>query len=804
MPADKAQCNVPGSPCESAESSGQRGGNVVTKEPADRADEQLGFDLRKVSWGYRRIFADAIRRLLADGDIGPGREEVTRTFKAMLDHSRPGSFDFALKEFLAGLNPRTKWLLELPGMFEDFCALGRELTEEKLAHGIAFFRLWGEGAFGDSPGQLRELLRHVRALRGLDAELAQGFMLGYGKLIRLLDTHQVNLFVAELVRLHQRNPRTAVDFAALRLKSALAYVRNLTQEARLEDMTDRLERLARALADRKIEIDNLSGLDSDEVIERNCMVVCFLDHLYLPARIRLEPSRRLNESLYLLATVLSAEAVRAKGFPAIHGRPGAASIAEWLGDRPLAALVSIIDTTRIVRQVRRKMPGARRLVDFAIRREFELIPPQTATDELLRQCLAAGRTPDDPLVAGILAAADDAESCFDSARLARPMLEGFLRRADAPPRALAFFPDFYYPGGAGTPPTSALVADLRKARRRGKPAEGEGQDRSAAAKEAEAAEEEAPVVPAAFVYPEWNQNENDYYENWCFLREHRVEPDAHFRRPAGDEDHHAIARARRMFERLKPELVRKEKYLAYGDEIDIDRLVEYMALKRRQPAPRVRFYQKPLIKRRDLAVALLLDVSGSTAAVAGEPDRGAGATARAAVGRRIIDVEKRAALTLGAGLEALGDRFAIYGFSGNGREHCDFFIYKDFDEPFSAEVRHRLAAANPTASTRIGVALRHCREKLAAVVARKKIIILITDGRPQDAGYDPASRYAQYDVRMAVLECARKDIHVVCISTLENSRADLEIMFPHRRFVILEDMSRLVNVLPTLYLKMTT
>ena len=57
---------------------------------------------------------------------------------------------------------------------------------------------------------------------------------------------------------------------------------------------------------------------------------------------------------------------------------------------------------------------------------------------------------------------------------------------------------------------------------------------------------------------------------------------------------------------------------------------------------------------------------------------------------------------------------------------------------------------------------------------------------------------------MACQECARADIHVVGISTLENSRADMEIMFPHRRFVILEDMGRLADVLPALYLKMTT
>jgi len=209
----------------------------------------------------------------------------------------------------------------------------------------------------------------------------------------------------------------------------------------------------------------------------------------------------------------------------------------------------------------------------------------------------------------------------------------------------------------------------------------------------------------------------------------------------------------------------------------------------------VRFYQKQFLQRRDLAVALLLDVSGSTG---NAPDGGGHA------GRRVIDLEKRAALILGEGLAAIGDAFAVYGFSGNGRQSCDFFRYKDLDEPFEAAARRRLLAAQPTAFTRMGVAIRHCRSKLADWPARTKLLLLITDGKPEDSGYDPTGGYAQHDVRKACEECLRSDVKVVCISTLENSRADLETMFPHRRYVILEDMSRLAAVLPALYLKMTT
>jgi nitric oxide reductase NorD protein len=79
----------------------------------------------------------------------------------------------------------------------------------------------------------------------------------------------------------------------------------------------------------------------------------------------------------------------------------------------------------------------------------------------------------------------------------------------------------------------------------------------------------------------------------------------------------------------------------------------------------------------------------------------------------------------------------------------------------------------------------------------------VTDGKPMDQDYDPATRYAQHDVRMACEEIARQDIHTFAVSTEENSVADMDIMFPHRRFAILPDMQRLPEILPHLYIRMT-
>jgi nitric oxide reductase activation protein len=72
-----------------------------------------------------------------------------------------------------------------------------------------------------------------------------------------------------------------------------------------------------------------------------------------------------------------------------------------------------------------------------------------------------------------------------------------------------------------------------------------------------------------------------------------------------------------------------------------------------------------------------------------------------------------------------------------------------------------------------------------------------------DTGYDPNTRYAQHDVRMACDENEQEGVHTFAISTEENSVADMEIMFPGRRFAILSDIGDLPTVLPRLYTRLT-
>ena len=53
----------------------------------------------------------------------------------------------------------------------------------------------------------------------------------------------------------------------------------------------------------------------------------------------------------------------------------------------------------------------------------------------------------------------------------------------------------------------------------------------------------------------------------------------------------------------------------------------------------------------------------------------------------INDAERESLVLLCEALETLGDRYAIYGFSGTTRKRCEMFRIKRFDEPYNDEVQ---------------------------------------------------------------------------------------------------------------------
>jgi hypothetical protein len=73
----------------------------------------------------------------------------------------------------------------------------------------------------------------------------------------------------------------------------------------------------------------------------------------------------------------------------------------------------------------------------------------------------------------------------------------------------------------------------------------------------------------------------------------------------------------------------------------------------------------------------------------------------------VNDAERESLVLLCEAIEALGDSYAIYGFSGWTRTHCDIYRIKRFGDRYDAATRRRIAGIEARDYTRMGVAVRH-------------------------------------------------------------------------------------------------
>jgi hypothetical protein len=327
--------------------------------------------------------------------------------------------------------------------------------------------------------------------------------------------------------------------------------------------------------------------------------------------------------------------------------------------------------------------------------------------------------------------------------------------------------------------------------------------------------------PDSFVYDEWDFSSAGYRPRWCRVQQKLV--------AAGDLTvyretllHYAalIQRIRQEFEHLAPEIYHKEKRLPDGAEPDLDAAIEAMTDLRLGVGPSEKLFWRHKKTERDVAVAFLLDMSGSTGEAVGEPPVAAPVSGQtqsmlsASLAeplkrqpRRIIDVEKEAIILMMDALETIGDRYGVYGFSGHGRENVEFYLIKDFDEEFSLDVAKRFGRIGPLHATRMGPAIRHATAKLREQPTRSKFLFLISDGRPQDRGYSQEGAekaYAVQDTRMALIEARRGGIHSFCLTVDKEGNDYLRTMMDDFGYEVLTDVKSLPRRLPQLYKRLTT
>jgi len=321
-----------------------------------------------------------------------------------------------------------------------------------------------------------------------------------------------------------------------------------------------------------------------------------------------------------------------------------------------------------------------------------------------------------------------------------------------------------------------------------------------------------------FHYDEWDFRANDYRPDWCRVGERTAaEGETDFYDDTLRRYHGLVVETRRQFERMRPESFRRLKRLEDGHEIDLDQAIDFHADKKAGAGPLARFYTRRNKINRDVAVAFLLDMSGSTSeeivspaalSVAPGGSRARNASERSASGeKRIIDIERESTVLVVEALEAIGDAYGIYGFSGHGRENVEFHVIKELDESFDDAVRRRIDKIEPIRSTRMGPAIRHAITKLNDYDAKVKILILVSDGRPQDEEYGRErgeKEYAVHDTKRALLEAKRQRITPFLITVDSAGHDYLRNLCDDMGYELVVDIESLPRRLPRLYRHLAT
>ncbi len=332
--------------------------------------------------------------------------------------------------------------------------------------------------------------------------------------------------------------------------------------------------------------------------------------------------------------------------------------------------------------------------------------------------------------------------------------------------------------------------------------------------------------PLAYVYDEWDFRAADYKPRWCIVREKPMaEGETRFFSDTIQNYSGMVNQIRRQFEMIMPEMFRKIKHLPDGDDFDLDAVIEAIIDKWAGMSPSEKVHWRRNKIERDVAVAFLLDMSASTAEAIDESRRVADewdapddpveymawlrrrrGQAQHRTYKRIIDLEKESIVLLITALETIGDTYGIYGFSGYGRENVEFYVIKDTDETFSDRIKKRIDKISPLHATRMGPAIRHATSKLERQPAKTKLLLLLSDGRPQDRGYSREGvekEYAVHDTKMALTEARRKGITPFCLTVDKAGHDYLKTMCQDMGYEVLADINSLPARLPALYRKLT-
>ena len=315
------------------------------------------------------------------------------------------------------------------------------------------------------------------------------------------------------------------------------------------------------------------------------------------------------------------------------------------------------------------------------------------------------------------------------------------------------------------------------------------QDRKAAARlrlhlDLSPADADHEALAGTYTYPEWNHRTRSYMDKHCRVLDAPAQPDA--AKPFHPNPARVRA-VRRQFEALRPRRILQPRQVD-GSELDLDALLTSCADLIATGRGSDRIWQAARQIDRDLSVAFLIDTSRSTEAAIGDTS--------------VIEVAREAMSALAAGIDAAGDRLGIWGFSSLRRDRVFLTRCKCFEAPFDTEITANIGALSPGHYTRLGTAIRHVSTQLADEPSARKLLIVLTDGKPNDLDHYEGQHGIE-DSHIAVREARRagQNLHGVIID--EDGQDWFARIFGRGGFTLLPSPERLTRALPDIYRTLT-
>lgn len=289
------------------------------------------------------------------------------------------------------------------------------------------------------------------------------------------------------------------------------------------------------------------------------------------------------------------------------------------------------------------------------------------------------------------------------------------------------------------------------------------------------------VEPAVISYPEWDYRCVAYRDPGATLSVTQA--------PMGAQawvddtlcqNRWMLNTVRRRFEMLRAQRTRLRRQVD-GDEIDVEACIEHHIDALAGLPANQALYEAHRRARQDMAILLLIDVSGST-------------DAWVSTNQRVIDVERQALLLVCMALKHVDARYAVQAFSGCGPQAVNVRTIKAFDEAFDNNVARRIAGLEPERYTRAGAAIRHASATLMRQSATHRLLLLLSDGKPNDVDAY-SGRYGVEDMRQAVKEAGLQGLHPFCLTVDQCGASYLPDVFGAGQFSLLTKPQTLPFVL---------